>query len=316
MATTTPIINQSNEGLQQPPYPNFQIIRNVDLFVEFQYSIDYPNDLGDVSHFTLNGYTRYNYDLYFNANNNVKYLYFNEIQNRYVSNWYNENYPFVINNTETTGFEFSRSDNTGDDYFEMFDEEIGAYWLYNSEWFQYGFMNVIVEWLSTSEYRLLSTFNTPAEPYSIVGNSGTLGSWQKWNASFEQPRYSWYTNKYLYSYSWQNSIDNAIRNFSSYGEGYNNGYTKGNNDGKNDGYAEGYGEGYNDAINVDNQIYTIFNGILHVGLLPVNFFLMMFNFNILGINMAGLVSGLLSVAVVVIIIRLILGGKTESGGKK
>lgn len=75
------------------------------------------------------------------------------------------------------------------------------------------------------------------------------------------------------------------------------------------GYAEGHTEGFNEGASMDNTAVTIFNGILNIALVPVNFFLAMFNFEILGINISSLVSALLSVCMVIIVIRMITGKK-------
>ena len=46
-------------------------------------------------------------------------------------------------------------------------------------------------------------------------------------------------------------------------------------------------------------------------MVPVNFFLSIFNFEILGINMAGFVSALLTISIVIFLLRLIKGSKTD-----
>lgn len=76
-----------------------------------------------------------------------------------------------------------------------------------------------------------------------------------------------------------------------------------------EGYSEGYSQGFNEGASMDTTAVTIFNGILNIALVPVNFFLAMFNFEILGINISSLVSALLSVCMVIIVIRMITGKK-------
>lgn len=125
--------------------------------------------------------------------------------------------------------------------------------------------------------------------------------------------------------------DNTQMNV-AYSNGYSEGYDVGYNVGYNEGvvrgeenaqnpsssiyqtiYGAGYQKGYADATNVySNQsavANTIFNGIFTVGMLPVNVFLGFMDWEVFGINIGGLVSGLISVAIVVIIIRFILGHK-------
>lgn len=80
-----------------------------------------------------------------------------------------------------------------------------------------------------------------------------------------------------------------------------NEYFRGFTDGRNVGIAEGRQE--------DSQIVAIFGGILDIGLIPINVFLNIFNFDILGINLTAFVSAALTVFCVIIIIRsLVIGG--------
>lgn len=99
-----------------------------------------------------------------------------------------------------------------------------------------------------------------------------------------------------------------------YQDGYSVGYSEGYGSGASDGYAEGYQNGLNDGINTDATTLTIFNGILSISLVPINFFLGIFNFEILGINITGFITALVSVLIVIILVRLIFGGKSSSTG--
>lgn len=113
--------------------------------------------------------------------------------------------------------------------------------------------------------------------------------------------------------------DNSYKYFyeSLRGQDYREGYNEGNIYGYNTGYAEGYdagqqtgyANGLQDGLDTDSTALTIFTGIIDVGLLPVNVFIKMFNYEVFGINIAGLVSGLLTIAIVIIIIRIITGQK-------
>lgn len=108
-------------------------------------------------------------------------------------------------------------------------------------------------------------------------------------------------------------------NFGDYSTGYDNGYTNGLEVGQVNGYDNGYGigyqEGYSAAIDYSSQqqstALTIFTGIIEVGLLPVNVFLKMFEYEVFGINIAGLVSAGMTIAIVVIIIRVVTGKKDD-----
>ncbi len=93
-------------------------------------------------------------------------------------------------------------------------------------------------------------------------------------------------------------------------ENFNNGYQQGLTDGYKNGRADGYSAGLADGIK-DNTIFNIFNGILNIAMVPVNFFLGIFNFEILGINMAGFVSALLTISIIIFLLRMIKGSKTD-----
>lgn len=80
-------------------------------------------------------------------------------------------------------------------------------------------------------------------------------------------------------------------------------------EGYSDGRTVGYREGFSAASHEDEDIAAIFNGITNIGLLPLNMFLGMFNFDILGINMTEFVMAILSISVIVVIIKSVTGGK-------
>ena len=128
-------------------------------------------------------------------------------------------------------------------------------------------------------------------------------------------------NTFLRNYTSANTINtlNAIYNDgelfkanynSSSNENFTNGYNQGLKDGEKNGYSNGYSDGLNDGIK-DSTIFNIFNGILNIAMVPVNFFLSIFNFEILGINMAGFVSALLTISIVIFLLRLIKGSNTN-----
>lgn len=102
-------------------------------------------------------------------------------------------------------------------------------------------------------------------------------------------------------------IVNNLNNAPTYGDGYGVGYDVG----RLDGYQEGYTDGYNVGFNGDSTAFTIFSGILNIAMVPINFFISIFNFEILGINLSSFVTALLSVMVVIIVIRTITGKKEE-----
>lgn len=96
-----------------------------------------------------------------------------------------------------------------------------------------------------------------------------------------------------------------------YQSGYNDGYVAGDSTGFTSGYTRGYADGYNEGVSLDTTASTIFTGILDVALVPVNVFLSIFNFEVFGVNISGIVSALLTVSVVIIIFRFVFGGKKD-----
>lgn len=93
--------------------------------------------------------------------------------------------------------------------------------------------------------------------------------------------------------------------------GYEVGYSDGTENGKAIGYQTGYADGYSEGVNIDSTAFTIFNGILNIGMIPINFFLAMFDFTILGINISNFVMSVLSVFVTIWLIRMLTGKKTD-----
>lgn len=73
------------------------------------------------------------------------------------------------------------------------------------------------------------------------------------------------------------------------------------------GYTNGYDDGYKEAEDTDANTNSIFSGIIDVGLLPINMFLDIFNFQLFGINFRNVVSGLLTALIAIILVRMFTG---------
>lgn len=85
------------------------------------------------------------------------------------------------------------------------------------------------------------------------------------------------------------------------------------NDSYNAGYADGYSHGFDDGSNQDLVVAGIFTGILEIGLLPINMFLAVLNFDVLGINISSFVSALITIVVVITLVRAFIGN--NEGGE-
>ena len=107
------------------------------------------------------------------------------------------------------------------------------------------------------------------------------------------------------TYSPVSAVDFENANNEAYNKGYDDGYSIGYTNGESAGYTSGFNAG----VSVDDTAIVIFNGILNIALVPINFFLAIFNFEILGINMSALVSSLLSICLIIIVVRFVTGKK-------
>ena len=135
----------------------------------------------------------------------------------------------------------------------------------------------------------------------------------------------------IFSFSYTGNINTSdVAYNEGYDMGYQSGYNQGNAQGLEvgyqsgyaegvasqqqliaDAYTNGYNQGYDEAYTADATVATVFSNILLVGMLPVDFFLRILNWEFLGINIASFVSALLSVAATIIVVRIVTGGKND-----
>lgn len=94
-----------------------------------------------------------------------------------------------------------------------------------------------------------------------------------------------------------------------YSQGYNDGLSANQDNvyknGYNAGYNVGYNNGYSAGANAAGE-YTFFGLVSAVIDAPIQAFMGLFNFELLGVNLAGFFTGLLTVAFIITIVRLIL----------
>lgn len=105
---------------------------------------------------------------------------------------------------------------------------------------------------------------------------------------------------YIKSYNFVSSyVENA------HNAGYNEGYELGVRNGFESGRSQGYDAGYAKGV-ADSNEYT-WNGLIGSVIdVPVQAFTSLFNFEILGVNMASFFFALLSVCIVLVVIKMIL----------
>lgn len=108
--------------------------------------------------------------------------------------------------------------------------------------------------------------------------------------------------------------------FYNYGAGYNDaegsaydvGYNAGVDAGYSQGYKTGFGQGESTGFSKgvasanDYSFSSLFGAVIDV---PVNAFTSLLNFELLGVNMLGFITGLLTLALIIFIIKLCMGGK-------
>lgn len=192
----------------------------------------------------------------------------------------------------------------------------------------YDNQNLSVEPVNVSGYCHISIENdVDDDTFDDYFNFNFL-DWQNQSPIFEwENSYSWLQNAgdelsmdFYYTLESETSYQLATSDVggyfqSGYQQGYNEGMaegeTAGETTGYNSGYQDGYSAGYEEGFDTDDTALTIFTGIINVGLLPVNFFLQILNFEVFGINIGAIVSATLTIAIVVIIIRVITGKKND-----
>ncbi len=110
---------------------------------------------------------------------------------------------------------------------------------------------------------------------------------------------SWYLAFNTLSVYYQgDTLASAVE--SARADGYKDGYQEGN--------VAGYNKGYNEAVMNQND-YTFMGLLGAVFDAPIQAFKGLFSFNVLGVDMSALVSSLFALAVIVCIIKIVLGGK-------
>lgn len=124
-----------------------------------------------------------------------------------------------------------------------------------------------------------------------------------------------FANKYLFeerTYYFTTSFDD--NDFYELGkhDGLEEGYQNGLNAGYDNGYSVGSSVGYQDGFiaGLDSSNKYSFNSLIGAVIdAPVSAFTSLLNFELFGVNILGLITGLLSLAVIVLIIKLCMGGR-------
>ena len=118
------------------------------------------------------------------------------------------------------------------------------------------------------------------------------------NYTINYTEYSAFVMDEIVGWSYSSTTDTILNGYQA---GYDLGYLNGNLQGENIGYNKGYAEGVDDANN-----YTFKSLITSVIDVPINAFRSLFNFDLLGFNMANFMLSILTLGAVLAVVRLIL----------
>lgn len=262
-----------------------------------------------------------------------------EVENKSRSNLVSESGTYAFTIDELCSVDFLTRAFEGTTFF-TYDIEDGSFsqfsWLSDTKaclWIdcnysnQYGYTSASAEDITSIVYYYLSTSSynyTRSQSWYLVINTNTkefrclfnclYNDFTSNNSMFAvNINYCVYDDTDIHILSTQNE---SLINYLYYDEyegafnnGYNYGYYEGKAIGEGIGYQNGQADAYADIDNQDDVANSIFNGIFTVGMLPVNVFLGFMDWKVFGINISGLATGLLSIALIVIVFKFIMGHK-------
>lgn len=292
-----------NKNITMPKYD--AVVTDMNLVaspidISIPYNIYYTfSGVGGV--YQLNDYGNFNYKLQFGWNNyDYRYFRFVDFSTEHNLSIYNENKVKVYEDSLV-------QDNIFSDYMYAINENLE---IYPAEEEFFNFIS-LVDFLP-----FISMEKDTDNDYYLSYHLG-LGGNNEYNTSIDIFYINYISgnstlvNNVVYDFR----LDNVVNTFSNIinyvRNAFEDGYTQGFEDGKtlgyNNGYSDGYATGYDTGFNANSTAVTVFSGILNVALVPINFFLAIFNFEILDINISALVSAILSIACVVIVIKTFTG---------
>lgn len=174
--------------------------------------------------------------------------------------------------------------------------------LFNPQWFVSA--NLTIDNLSIYLYDF-----SGASPYFTFSDTSPLISEQFSNSC-------WGYSFALQDLNNWSDLSNDVYYNNGYNEGFKGGKTEGYSNGLDEGYSNGFAEGkkngydigYNAGVNAgqDYSFSALFGAVFDV---PIQAFKGLFNFEIFGVNMTSFVSSLLALCVIVVIVKICLGGK-------
>lgn len=177
---------------------------------------------------------------------------------------------------------------------------------------------LVAQSVDTAQYIFLDQFvanvyfsNIAAMDLSSYLQSGQIYNFYIFKSNLET---AWNLNTYNTYYTGINSIcfvkveNNDVIGQSSYNEGRTDGFEQGRLSGYYEGWADGYAQG--ELVAPADGQYTFLGVIGALFDAPVNSLKTFLDFDLLGFNMKSFVFAMLTLAFIVLIIRLILGSKS------
>ena len=174
----------------------------------------------------------------------------------------------------------------------------------------YELLDVPLQTIYGTSYYLVNTVNTVT--YTDTDENTCV---VKYLSTYSFRDYDRYTRGYV---TWDNRtyyLNDGLTDSEQYRIGYTSGYNDGKNafngsgydDGFNAGKEVGYNQGKQEGIASANE-YSWLGLIGAVVDVPLQAFTSLFNFNILGINMLGFVSSIFTILILIVVVKICLGG--------
>ena len=202
-----------------------------------------------------------------------------------------------------------------------FNDFIVHYEFINFTWYGYSTFSLYL-----GNNQIGTSYSGTSTYFNFVNSSGLLGVFgyaENYSTTNKNISFSSFSLVYVvsqYDSGFEDGYDSGFQDGFSSGstQGYNDGYSQGYIEGLadldgqiQDSYQSGYTDGYNEGFSADSTATTIISGIFQVALVPINFFLGIFNFEILGINFSSLIQALFTIAITIIIVKSVFGNKGD-----
>lgn len=174
----------------------------------------------------------------------------------------------------------------------------------NPKWLVSGNMsdtdNQVYHYTLTNQDKYFAMLNDEANSV-VIGEHFSNSMWGRWLALADIFNLPMLDNNLTYNAGFDSGYSSGY--YQGDIDGQQTGYDKGFTDGKVNGYNLGYDEGkVSSSYSFSSLLGAVFDA-------PIEAFKGLFNFEILGTNMQGFVLALLTLSVIIVVIKIALGGK-------